>query len=439
MRRNLCLVILAFTLVFAAGISAANNGWDLNGRVIRIQTRWHDVTPLGPRGAYNWYDPDPMLQAHIESVEKMFNCKIEFVYQGSDSLGIAAVRQGALAGDKPVDFLHVGTNLTRLIDGYIQPLNDIIDDDFYADYPPTFRYGTDQARYGHSVGSQIFGFEALNYQREGLGIHWNISLFEREGLPNLYELAASGDWTYETFYNICQQLTRDTDGDGMIDQVGLLYGGWNAWPATNNVDFVVEKDGKLVFNIDHPDFIDSLEFLARLFREGLATEDNTLAYGMTIGTPLGLDGHNSPAVFGDIYGLVPLPKGPNADQYVAPEQSRWMGVIPIYVENPEAVIEVVSALWQVKAPYIADLDAWEEDYWYQFSMIYPDLESYEWGQWIARNSVLVPRDHVVRRALESNGWRDVLRKIMYENHSVAAAMAELKPAAQALLDEMLGQ
>ena len=26
MRRNLCLVILAFTLVFAAGISAANNG-----------------------------------------------------------------------------------------------------------------------------------------------------------------------------------------------------------------------------------------------------------------------------------------------------------------------------------------------------------------------------------------------------------------------------
>lgn len=439
MRRGpmLLIFVLAVTL-FVPHLVFANN-IDLNGRTIRIQTRWDDVTPLGPRGTNNWYHPDERLQTHIESVEEMFNCKIEFVYEGGDSLGVAALRQGILSGDKPFDFLHVGSKMPTLIDGWIQPLNDIIDDQFYLRYPETFRYDSEQARYGHSVGNLIYGFEAVNYQREGLGIHWNISMFEREGLPNLYEIVEAGEWTYEKLREICQAVTRDTTGDGEINQIGLLYAGWNAWPYTNDARFVVEKDGKMVINIDHPDFIDSIEFLAGLFREGLATEDKTLAYAMTIGTPQGLDGHNSPVVFGDIYGIVPLPKGPNAQEYAAPELSRWMGVIPIYVEDPEAVIEVVSALWTLKAPYIDDLEAWEEDYWYQFSLSYPDTESLEYGKWIARNSVLVPRDHVVRRAMEDNGWRNALRKVIYDGYSAAATMAELKPAVQAYLDEILGQ
>lgn len=33
------------------------------------------------------------------------------------------------------------------------------------------------------------------------------------------------DWTWDEFYSLCEQLTRDTDGDGIVDQFGVYdYG-----------------------------------------------------------------------------------------------------------------------------------------------------------------------------------------------------------------------
>ena len=43
----------------------------------------------------------------------------------------------------------------------------------------------------------------------------NIDLLEKEGIS----IPDSG-WTLEDFYNICKQVTKDTDGDGVIDQYG---------------------------------------------------------------------------------------------------------------------------------------------------------------------------------------------------------------------------
>lgn len=44
----------------------------------------------------------------------------------------------------------------------------------------------------------------------------NIDLLEKEGIS----IPDSG-WTLEDFYNICKQVTKDTDGDGVIDQYGV--------------------------------------------------------------------------------------------------------------------------------------------------------------------------------------------------------------------------
>ena len=34
------------------------------------------------------------------------------------------------------------------------------------------------------------------------------------------------DWTWDEFYSLCEQLTRDTDGDGIVDQFGVYDYGW---------------------------------------------------------------------------------------------------------------------------------------------------------------------------------------------------------------------
>jgi multiple sugar transport system substrate-binding protein len=49
-----------------------------------------------------------------------------------------------------------------------------------------------------------------------LVVYYNRDLFERAGAPR-----PAGDWTWDDFLRAARALTRDTDGDGRIDQFGL--------------------------------------------------------------------------------------------------------------------------------------------------------------------------------------------------------------------------
>ena len=75
--KRVILTVLLVVMLFAVGVKAADAPvMDLGGRTIRIQMQWADITPIGPRGQYNWYEPDERLQAHIESVEKCLTAKL---------------------------------------------------------------------------------------------------------------------------------------------------------------------------------------------------------------------------------------------------------------------------------------------------------------------------------------------------------------------------
>lgn len=49
----------------------------------------------------------------------------------------------------------------------------------------------------------------------------NVSLLKQEGLP-----VPDGSWTPEEFLDLCQSVTRDTDGDGITDQFGCVDYHW---------------------------------------------------------------------------------------------------------------------------------------------------------------------------------------------------------------------
>lgn len=53
------------------------------------------------------------------------------------------------------------------------------------------------------------------------GIFWNKTLFDRYGLPDLYELYENGEWIWEKFKEIALAGNQDTDGDGEYDVHGF--------------------------------------------------------------------------------------------------------------------------------------------------------------------------------------------------------------------------
>lgn len=440
-------VVLAMLCV---GLAAATEKYDFGGKTLKFQTRWWGVTPLGPRNDFDWYNPNARLQAHIESVEEMFNVKIEWVHSGEWFGDQAFLATNLMAGDLPFHLTHLEEERMAIQAslGTLTPLESILEDDFYEGYPAFFK--TDVNNPGFRFGSHIYGFEALNFQREAVGIIWNIDLFEREGLPNLYELYENGEWTWEKMAEIARLATKDLDGDGVIDQMGLYADSQRlfthavrSWGAS----FERVVDGKREFALNDPKAIEALEFVAELFKEGVANQ-NYWGHRKTGDFAMGYYYiHNLPEVqenCADTFGLVPPPKGPGCSEHLVDIWSQWMGVIPATVENPRAVIEVFRALFMLCEPYISDMDEWEERYWYEspgFALYVPDRETLENWQWMMGNAqgLVPPYIKMAIKMADWKWWNQFYDAVVGEGQSVAAFIASWTPRIQAEIDTVLEQ
>jgi hypothetical protein len=114
------------------------------------------------------------------------------------------------------------------------------------------------------------------------------------------------------------------------------------------------------------------------------------------------------------------------------------GAIPIYVEDPAAIIEVVSALWQIKEPYIEDMEAWEQTYWERYASGLFDYESFELLSNPPVTPVFLPTQLERSILFESSNPQAFVR-IIVNGESATSVLAAEQPVWQAQLDEILKQ
>ncbi len=107
-----------------------------------------------------------------------------------------------------------------------------------------------------------------------LGIYFNKRLLEEAGVdPELpYDLQAAGNWTWESFEELCAKLTRDTNNDGVTDI--YAYGGNDCEQMCvgiyGNGAMFVERDenGMFVDGTKNPAFEEGLVWAISLFDKG---------------------------------------------------------------------------------------------------------------------------------------------------------------------------
>ncbi len=88
----------------------------------------------------------------------------------------------------------------------------------------------------------------------------NKTLLSKEGID-----IPSNDYSFEDLYNICSKITKDTDGDGIIDQFGIYKYSWRDASVANNAE-LFSADGKYCNFMSNEfkeaiGFINSLEIL----------------------------------------------------------------------------------------------------------------------------------------------------------------------------------
>lgn len=115
-------------------------------------------------------------------------------------------------------------------------------------------------------------------------LFYNVTMFEEESLETPTELYNKGEWTYAKFLEYIAHFTRDTDGDGQIDQWGLepsRVKRQNIGFANDAMQVYEVGNGELAANIDTKEMIQYYEFLTSYnaipsVREGCDTDGNWL-------------------------------------------------------------------------------------------------------------------------------------------------------------------
>ncbi len=256
------------------------------------------------------------------------------------------------AGDMP-DVFYVGPSAVRsyVDNGYLLPLDDYVDEATISSI-----WGTTQTIYrydGTNVGSgSLYAFPK---DLSCFAFAYNQDLFDEAGLeypdPNK-------PYTYDEFIKVCEALTKDTDGDGEIDQWGVANAdqfGMTPYLYSNGVKFLNEDMTKV--NVaNNPQLTEALTFYTDLTKNGLtpSVEQDT-ALG---GYQRWLDGQvgfyacgtwdvaafMDEATFPYKWNLCGWPVGPSGDG----KSHTWMGSVGYCVsattEFPDLCAQLVAKL-----------------------------------------------------------------------------------------------
>ena len=165
-----------------------------------------------------------------------------------------------LANETPDVFMVLGSDFEQFASmGILKNLDELMaaDSDFDSS-----RYFSSSFASGQFDGSQY----ALPYETVPTLMFVNQTLLNKEGI-----VVPDEDWTWSDLYNICRKVTRDIDGDGMLDQFGTYNYSWSDAIYSNDAA-LFSPDGSTSYFGDER-VVESVKFIHQL---------NELNHGQTV-------------------------------------------------------------------------------------------------------------------------------------------------------------
>ncbi len=323
----ICLVV-ASTSAFAADFEFPNV--DFGGRTINFVT------------SYGNFDENRLMDA-----EEKFNVKINHIHVDWGQTAEQYMSR-LLAGESEWDIWFTSSNhfMTLAPERAFFPMSEVLPREYFLTLNPEAVGDVKTLEY---LGT-VYGFNSHGTKLNDM-IFWvyNKTLFEREGLPDAHELYLAGEWTWDAATSIAIAATRDTNGDGEIDQLGI----GDIHPTQFVVASggrVVEKneDGRMVFAFNQEPAVAAMNQLyewqsvhqvmggtwdQREFVEGKRAMTNV--WGWQLWSLPNME---------EQFGILPYPRSPFQDEYSTQSDLMRAFFLPANSANPLAKAALVDFL-----------------------------------------------------------------------------------------------
>lgn len=166
---------------------------------------------------WGWPEEKQAVYKILKSFQEIHtNIGIKVLF--ADSLSYMDKLQSLFAGGNPPDVFYVnGEDLCRLASkGLLYPLDGFTNEqdldigDFFPEILDMYKY--DNRLY------------AVPKSWTSFVLYYNKNLFDGAGLRY-----PDANWTWDDFLNAAKKLTKDVNGDNVIDRYGFIVEGWSTW------------------------------------------------------------------------------------------------------------------------------------------------------------------------------------------------------------------
>ncbi|VTT26574.1 sugar-binding cell envelope protein [Streptococcus gordonii] len=209
------------------------------------------VLRIGVYAGSSWGVPNSRENKVLDSLIKKFektHPHVKVIYESGIPKDDYAdwLAEQVLKGEQPDLFMVPENDFSMLAStGALKSLDTLLtDDERKTFYPVAYEAGQYQ---GVSY--------ALPVESNPIMMCVNKDLLEKEGIS----IPESG-WTLEDFYEICKKVTKDTNGDGVVDQYGITDYTWQQALVAYG-GHLTDKSG---INVDSSEMHQALSFMSKL-------------------------------------------------------------------------------------------------------------------------------------------------------------------------------
>lgn len=295
--------------------------------------------------SYRFDEPNADSLKMDQWILENYGVKMEYTIIGWEDRNLKLLTDVAGGTSKDIQIMTYEEFPNNINKGLMQPLDSYLDLSAEVFSPVVLADYTWAGKH-YAVNSGVSGVQPV-------GILYNVTMFENNGLTTPTEYYQDGEWNFDTFRELAIELTQDTDSDGANDQHG--YESWmgDLFIIANGGNLVeYTADGGINLAWNTPAALSGMQMLSDAYNvEKYATVDNNnLWYDMMKNGRIAMGGERYVYIKNLVddgakyeYAWVPFPLGPDNTDGKGPGLVSGYG-IPVGAKNPEAAAVYLYAM-----------------------------------------------------------------------------------------------
>lgn len=343
------------------------NVYDLGGMDVAIVDWWTTDEEEEPTNAY-----EEARQEYLDWIQETYNFKIKTVAISTwGEMPEDFVNYATAGGDENYVFtLYQGSALvSAMSNGLMYDLSTLDCLDFT------------EAKWKNNIhklmgkGDAIYGMRGIENEPT-YGMYFNKRILEEAGVnpDSIYEYQESGEWTWAKFEEICQQVQKDTDNDGVIDRHAMTNFSSYFYPTavfSNGGEFIGKDANGYFNNLESDETMEALNWALDMITKyemvypADAQWDYTFtafANGEAAFSCAGTYQSGTWSEMEDDFGYVCFPKGPKAKDYTNCYGDNVYVIPGCYDAEKAWKIAFAYNLYTEPVPEYEDYAAWKFDH-----------------------------------------------------------------------------